>query len=290
MSLCYLFGPVSTDYAAAYLRGERDAGRCLTFGWSGGQDLTLAPGDTWESVSQRLPEGWRPDFLALYLPYRRLTAWTWSAPVPLVGLAADWTLLWHHYRRLAACDLLLTDTAGVEAFLRQGLSQARPANLFGCDPALVESPWPDGARDLDIFFAGNLHSAVQRERLSWLGRVARLGRRWRVRIATGVFGADYRRLLGRSRIVFNRSARGECNMRAFEAAAAGALLFQEAENRELPGYFRAGQEYVSYTDENLEQRLEHYLSHEEERARLAAAAHERVREYTFPRLWDDLRA
>src|SRR5205807_214149 len=41
-----------------------------------------------------------------------------------------------------------------------------------------------------------------------------------------VFGDEYRKLLSRARIVFNRSIRGECNKRVFEAAATGALLFQ----------------------------------------------------------------
>jgi hypothetical protein len=43
--------------------------------------------------------------------------------------------------------------------------------------------------------------------------------------------------LQRVKIVLNRGVRGECNLRAFEAAAAGALLFQEAGNREAPEFF-----------------------------------------------------
>src|SRR5437764_521453 len=88
---------------------------------------------------------------------------------------------------------------------------------------------------------------------SWAGVAARLpaglaglGDRYRVVIRTGVFGAEYRALLRRAKVVFNRSARGECNRRALEAPAAGAVLLQEAENREVPLYLDPGAEYVPY--------------------------------------------
>ena len=61
-------------------------------------------------------------------------------------------------------------------------------------------------------------------------------------------------------------------MRAFEAAAAGALLFQEAGNRELPGFFADRCECVYYRDEDLEELLEHYLAHEDERRAKATSS------------------
>jgi hypothetical protein len=127
---------------------------------------------------------------------------------------------------------------------------------------------------------------VQRDRLSWLGRIARLAGRFNVVIRTGVFGDDYRVLLRRAKIVFNRSVREECNQRVFEATGAGALLFQEEGNREVPEYFEPGREYVAYGDDNLETLLKHYLTHEEERQTIAAAARERVRGYSSESLWE----
>jgi hypothetical protein len=38
-------------------------------------------------------------------------------------------------------------------------------------------------------------------------------------------------------------------------------LFQEADNRETHDYFRHLRECVCYRDDDLEARLEHYLSH-----------------------------
>src|SRR5262249_8992308 len=162
---------------------------------------------------------------------------------------------------------------------------ARAANLYGCPRSFLGTPLNE-ARDIDILFVGNFNPAIQSDRLPWLARLARLGDRYRVQIRTGVFGEDYRKILGRARIVFNRSIRGEANQRTFEAAAAGTLLFQETENQEAHAYFRDRQECVYYTSENLEQLLEYYLEHEDERQAIASAGRARVADFTADKLWD----
>jgi tetratricopeptide (TPR) repeat protein len=283
----YLFGPVSAAFAEQKLHAARREGDCLAFNAAGDTDLTVGPQDTWEQVAARLPPGWRPDFLALRLDYTTVPEGLWSAPLLLVGLAADWTLLWHHYRRcLRRCDLVLTDAPGVAALARDGLPHARAANLFGCERADLEADGPEGPRDIDVLFVGNLQPAVQRERLPWLARLAALAGRWKVVVRTGVFGPGYRALLARARVVFNRGKDGACNRRTFEAAAAGALVLQEAGNHEVPAYFADRRECVYYTEDDLEKLLDHYLSHEDERRDIAAAARARVREYSFAALWE----
>jgi GT2 family glycosyltransferase len=286
MSRRYLFGPVTADFAQTNLREARARGDCLAFNLTHGADLSIAPTDSWGDVCRGLPVGWQPDFIALWLPYTQVPACLWSAPVPLVCLAADWQILWHGYRRrLQALDLVLTDTLGVRALAKEGTGHARAANLYGCAPGFVEELWPEGPRDIDVLFVGNFHPAIQSERLAWLGRLAQLGKRWRIELHAGVFGADYRRMLARARIVFNRAVRGECNLRVAEALAAGALLFQEAENREVPALLTDRHEYVAYADENFEEVLHHYLEHEDERAALAAAARRCLHDFTFEALW-----
>src|SRR5438552_9239992 len=164
----------------------------------------------------------------------------------------------------------------------EGMEHGRVANLFGLGQGFLAEP-DTAEKDIDILFVGNLHPAVQNERLRWLGRLARLSGHRRVVIKQGVFGEEYRKLLSRARIVFNRSIRGECNKRVFEAA--GALLFQESGNREIQEYFQDRKECVLYDEDNLEELLEYYLDHEEERRCIAEAARERVRAFTFERLW-----
>jgi glycosyltransferase involved in cell wall biosynthesis/predicted Zn-dependent protease len=289
MALQYLFGPVTPAFANDNLHRFLNSGDAVAFGSPGAAGLTIGPTDTWESVVARLPEGWRPDFVALWLPYTTIPACLWSAPMPLVGLAADWNLLWHHYRHcLPRCEFVVTDVAGVEELHREGIAHARQGNLFGCEHSFLQSHAVDTARDIDILFAGNLNQAVQRDRLPWLARLARLGRRWRVAIRTGIYGEEYRSLLRRAKIVFNRSVRGECNRRVFEAAACGAFLFQEEGNLEVPAYFRDRQECVYYDDKNLERLLEHYLTHDDERNAIAEAARAKVHEFRFEDFWAEI--
>jgi hypothetical protein len=130
MKLRYLFGPVHGDFADQNLRLPRQRGYCLAFGPEPvAADLHVQAGDPWEAICGRLPVGWRPDFVALYLPYTIVPDCLWSAPVPLVGLALDWHLLFHHYRRrLPHVDAVLTDAPGVETLARAGIPHALPAN------------------------------------------------------------------------------------------------------------------------------------------------------------------
>jgi GT2 family glycosyltransferase/Tfp pilus assembly protein PilF len=283
-----LFGPVTPVFADQQLGRQRRAGDCLAFNEDATTDLAMASADTWEHLRQRLPGGWEPNFIVLWLAHTSIPQFVWSAPVPVIGLAVDWHLQWHYYRqRLRSCDLVLTDTAGVEALKREGILQARAGNLFGCLQDWLDRPVAEAARDIDVLFVGNVHEAIQRERLPWLARLAALGSSWNVRVLTGIFGEDYRALLDRARIVFNYNSRGQCNRRAFEAAAAGALLFQQADYREVQRYFHDRQECVYYTSDNLESLLTYYLEHELERQSIAEAARNAVRAFTFENLWEE---
>jgi hypothetical protein len=132
----YLFGPVSPAFADQFLERQRSDGDCLAFDVRPGCDLTIGPADSWDDVCARFPDGWRPDFIALFLRYRVLPPCLETAPVPLIGLAGDANLVWHYFRRrLPACDLVLADTTTVEALSKEGITHARAANLFGCEVA-----------------------------------------------------------------------------------------------------------------------------------------------------------
>lgn len=292
MSLRYLLGPVPRNFAEQKLHGPRQAGRCLTFHSEPGEgDVQIRPDDSWEDVLTRLPADWTPDLLVLWLPYTTVPHCLWSAALPRLGLASDWNLMWHYYRnRLAGCDAVVTDTTGAELFQRAGLMHVRAGNLCGCERVFVEATWPEQPRDIDLLVVGNFNPAVQRERMPWLGRLSRLSRRWRVVLRAGVFGDGYRHLLARSRIVFHASNRHKVGPRAFEAAAAGALVFQEHDNRELPEYVRDRQECVLYRPDEVEELLEHYLEHEDERRALAEAARARIGHYRFEDFWESILA
>src|SRR5262249_33088932 len=136
-------------------------------------------------------------------------------------------------------------------------------------------------RDIDVLFVGNLSPAVQAERLRWLGRLSRLSQCWKVVIAQVPYGPAYRDLLLRCRGVFNRSLKGEWNLRTGEACSCGALLFMESTNREMAGVWEHGRDCVFYDEEDLQSLLEHYLSHEEERRAIAHTGQHQAREHSF---------
>ena len=282
----YLFGPVTSSYANLYLNGPITASDCVVFNHDG--PLACRPDDCWETFSSRFPSGWQPEFLVLMLQYNVIPDWIWQAPIPIIGLATDWNLQWHYYRHVADhCDHILTDKPGVSKFQRAGIQHVSVGNLYGCDPAWLSDPPHHVERDIDILFIGNVHPYVQSDRLPWLARIAQLSDRYRVCIEGGVFGEDYRNRLARSRIVFNRSIRGECNMRVVETIASGALLFQEAENEDVRTILADGLECIFYDDTNLEDLLEYYLSQETRRSEVAQNARQRIGDFTFERFWGE---
>ncbi|MBX9628676.1 MAG: glycosyltransferase, partial [Gemmataceae bacterium] len=265
-----LIGPADPDWAARFLPAGDETCRRVDYGLP-----------DWPAVAAGLPPGWWPDAVLVRLGYASVPPWVWACPAPVVALAHDPNLLWHAYRGLLpGFDLVLTDAPAAARLGRAGVAHARPANLYGLDHGFLAGiDAPDGDRDIDLLFVGNTNPAVQGERLRWLGRIARLADRCRVVIRAGVFGGEYLGLLRRAKLVFNRSIRGECNQRAFEAPAGGAVLLQEAENDEVPAYLRPDAEYVRYTDSDLEDRVAHYLSRPAERDAVAARGRDRVRGY-----------
>jgi tetratricopeptide (TPR) repeat protein len=288
MPFRYLLGPVSRRFGEQNVARQRQSGECKTFGRRG-CDLVASPHESWPTVAGRLPAGWHPDAIICSLAAEPVPRWAWSASVPVVGLATGWPLLWHAYRRqLAGCDLVLADVVGAERLARTGVRPVLEANLFGCERQYLERAWPTAAgRDIDVLVVSNLPRPALREQLPLFGKVARLGRDWRVSIRCELYGREYRQLLGRTRIVVNHSLAGECTFRAFETAASGALLFQEAANRELPAWLREGDEYIGYDLDSVADRLTHYLRNESERLRVAEAARKKVSKYSWEALWQE---
>jgi spore maturation protein CgeB len=71
-------------------------------------------------------------------------------------------------------------------------------------------------------------------------------------------------------------------MRLFEATGAGAMLITEAAPN-LADYFEPGHEVVTYDGPaDLMEKLRHYLEHDEERKRIAAAGQARsLRDHSY---------
>lgn len=244
-------------------------------------------------IAGAFPPDWRPDlFLHWSLEYNPVPEGIEDADCLTVATVGDWNLGGQAVRCLGGLfDLLVADRRGCAMLREAGFSNVRHALLWSFDPT-VHRRLPDCERDLDIVFVGNFNPAIQRERGRWLARIAGLSRKYRLCLTSHQFGEEYARLYNRARIVFNRSLRGEANMRVYEAMACGALLFYERESPEIQELFRDREELVLYGEDDLETLLDHYLSHSEERERIAEAGWHAVQRHTHPRhlarLLDDI--
>jgi tetratricopeptide (TPR) repeat protein len=238
---------------------------------------------TIHDIAARVPGG-APDLMLVWEPgYQALPQAIEEAAFPVVALLSDWNLVLRpQVGMLGVFDYIFTDRPGVEVVKRLGHQRVEYWPMWGHDPRRFRII-PDLEQTWDVTMIGNLNHDVQRERARWLYHLAKLGDRWRVRIAGGVYGDEYLRMLSQSKITFNRSIRREFNMRCYEAAACGSLLFYDEENEEVRDYFDDRVHCVLYNQRNFEELLAHYLTRDDERAAIVAAARERVREISQPR-------
>ena len=237
---------------------------------------------TWQQLEAALPEGFTPDLVLIYWPDQEpLPANLEECPVPVVGVISDYNLTLPHLVGLwPFFDSLLCDRHGQDLFRRLSFADVR----YWCQFAQKRPThrlYPEITnRDIDVGFAGNLNPVVQRERAGWIDRVQGLANRGaRVEIRQHIHGEDYGRFLNRCQIGWNRSIRGEMNLRAFEVPACGALLLMEDSNLEVRDFFVPDEECVLYDQDNLESVIEQLLANPGRMRQIAAAGFQRVQEH-----------
>ncbi len=254
----------------------------VTYGPLGSADVLVGPGwCAYDDIARQLPHGWTPEvFLSWQIEYNTLPRGIEEADCLTVGVVGDWNLFGQAAHLIGgAFDVLIADEPGTTMLRGLGLPNVHTVPIWSHTPKL-HRVIPGVRRDIDILMIGNLHQDIQRDRARWIARVARLSRRYRVFIGSGINGEDYVRMMNRARIVFNRTLSGAVNMRAYEAAACGALLFHEADSPTIRSVFADREECVLYRDDDLEELLAYYLTHEEERARIAEAGRQAVAEHS----------
>lgn len=244
-------------------------------------DVVFDPAtEDWAALQARLPRDFTPDLVLIYWPDQDpLPAGIEHCPVPVVGVVSDYNLslpylvgLWPFF------DAWLCDRAGVSLFERLSFAGVRYWNQYA-HKRPFHRIHPDVARTIDLGFVGNLNPAVQRERAPWLERLRRLPQLGvTTEVHGGIRGAAYGRFLNACKIGWNRSIRGELNLRAFEVPACGALLLLEQGNLEVAEYFVPGEECVLYGDD-LEAIVLELLGDPARLQRIARAGHRRVQDH-----------
>jgi hypothetical protein len=212
-------------------------------------------------------------------------------------------------RRLRLFDLLLTSFPHfVDVFRRIGV----PAEYFriGFDERVLDRLKADGAPASTeaAVFVGALNCTQHRQGNALLERAAARApidfwgygaRGWPVgsplvtRYHGEAWGIEMYRVLRAARIAVNRhialAGKYANNMRLYEATGVGAMLLTEAKDN-LGDLFEPGTEVETYaTEEELVEKTNYYLQHEEKRRAIAAAGQARaLHDHTYARRMTEL--
>ncbi|MFP4501914.1 MAG: glycosyltransferase [Candidatus Hydrogenedentota bacterium] len=236
-------------------------------------DIDLPLEADFNTLLQGVPKDFDPDF---YL-------WIDSGPKTVLPGTAG-------YPKLKACYLIdthiapdlrlemarhfnitfLAQKAQVKPFQQAGIKHALWIPL-ACCPELHDLP--EMPRTYDIAYVGSFSTEEDSRRQQLLNTVAArypnhyIGRAWPHEMA---------RIYAQAKIVVNTCVNEDVNMRVFEALAAGALLITDPAVG-LTDLFRDREHLVIYqSSSELFDLIDYYLTHEDERHRIAMQGQEEV--------------
>ncbi len=239
---------------------------------------------------------YHPDFLKKIQIYKVLR----TSDGPLVAYDRDFAYL-HAYDHILYHSPAYSRDMGMEEKLRYcGAKRTDfwPLGSFDalCDASKTEKDIIVGKRDIDVIFIGALH--VNKIPLLAAAKKA-LGRRFRIHGLTSLkknvyfnlkYGfpgwvtplpfTQYVPLYQRAKIGINVHNRGDYTIgsyRLFDLPANGVMQISDG-GEYLEQFFAVGEEVVSYRDASeLIDKVRYYLSHDEERERIALNGFKRVR-------------
>lgn len=266
-------------FAEAFFGTSSSPASVITAGWQEGCDIRLnALCCTMAELRQAWPEGWEPDEIWVWSP--ELFASPVGLPdeaAPIIALVSDWPLGFTALlQTLPGYDYIFADREGTALLRAHGIRHAAPASLYSFDPRL-HRPLAGLEEDIDVLAIVHWNHELHPERAQWLMRLCRLrSEGMRVQLLPLPDGEAYNELLNRSKAVFVHSSRGEMNIRAYEAAAAGRLIFYEDRHGEAEAHLTPFADYVPYRDDNLAELLRAYLAAPQVRAEVAASGRRKI--------------
>lgn len=233
-------------------------------------DIQLPLEGAHQFVADKLPEGWAPSiYLWIDSGPKELPADLESIPGVKVcylidtHIAPDIRIEWaRHFDYVFLAQrgqMEMFKSAGIENV--HWLPLACSADLHRVARQSKQYDWAYIGRTTD--------DADDRRR----GRIEALRGRFPNAYVGTAWPEDMARIYAQSKIVVNACANNDVNMRVFEAMASGALLITDNADG-LDALYEEGTHYVTYADNaGLIERVDYYLSREEERARIANAGH-----------------
>ncbi len=229
-------------------------------------------------ITMALPDGWRPD---LFLWVESVFGFAprnipqLECPTACYLIDSHMSLSYHLEWARRFDYVFVAQREYIPRFLDAGCPHVAWLPL-GCDPAMhgrIDTP-----KRHDIGFVGSLteHHVHRREMLG------KLATTFDVHVERA-FLRDMTRIFCESRIVYNDAVKRDLNMRVFEALCSGSLVLTDrATPSGLDELFTDGEHLVIYEDDTIEALAAHYLAHEDERERIAAAGRAEVlRHHTY---------
>ncbi len=262
--------PVAYDMVISL--SEFQAERQLPYDY---QNTTVA------DLLSHFPADAQPELLIWWGFYGPIPVDIAESPIPTLLVVSDWhENLTSVLAYAEAFDFVLGDQGLVDILQAKGLQHCAYWPSYALYPERSFLISPPLERIWDVAYVGSLNLALHPKREGYLKRLLQLADRYQIRVDTHLYGSEYNRLLNQSRLVFNYSIRGEMNLRAFEAAASGAVVLMEETNLEVRNYLpadpnigqTAAQACILYNEANFEQQIIYYLEHETERQKIANAA------------------
>lgn len=151
---------------------------------------------------------------------------------------------------------------------------------FACDPETHSKL--DLPKVHDVVFVGNTDPRIYADRVKMLEA---LSRKFKISVFNGIYGKETSKIYSQAKMILNICSFGEINSRIFEALSCGSLLLTNRLGAEtgLNELFQDRRHLVLYDRvEDLSGKIEYYLSHADERERIALEGHkEALSKHTY---------
>lgn len=279
-----LVGPHIRAEWSEYVMDAFDDFDALSFGSWEGVDVRTRPLAGLDEIMMALPKGWTPDLLVLWRPeYTSIPPGIEDAPFPTCALVSDWYVTFSDCLEAAwRVDTLVTGTRGKRVYSKAGFENVIAMPMLGYQPGLDGFfGLPNEERDLDVYCGGNPNWRVHKERYLVHETLRTLPADVRLLEGDMVDREEFNRRMGRAKIFIDQTVIGEINMKVYEATASGCCLFVEDANLDIRDYLVENESVVLFNRGNINEKILHYLEHEDERAAIAAAGQKAMAPYTY---------
>ena len=236
------------------------------------QDIPSDAGASVSHMLSQLPEGWKPDlYLWVETGLGGLPPDLSDHDLPKACYLIDTHIHFERHKEIAKKFdfVFLAQKAYVEPMKAAGCRHVFWMPL-GCDPEIHARK--DGQEQYDVGFVGSITPAhVRRKRL-----LDKIGQNFFLH-RDRQFMDEMAGVFSQSRIVFNEAINRDLNMRVFEALCSGSLLVTDAApGSGLEDFFQDEKHLVIFSEENLIDRIRYYLTHPEQRLKIARQGREEV--------------